>query len=162
VRTQFLSDKKLSGFFIALGVAAAVLMTPVRVYATLGQAEASVASDEAALSAHTGSTTTHIGYTVLEIVSDAVRVREYVSPTGIIFAIAWNGLIHPDLTHLLGAYAAEYEDSLQSAESEPGRRRLHVKASRVVVEKWGHMRNLQGRAYIPRLIPPGVTVHEIE
>jgi hypothetical protein len=162
VRTQFFSDKKLSGFFIALGVAAAILMTPVRVYATLGQAENSVASDEAALSAHTGSTTTHIGYTVLEIASDAVTVREYVSPTGIIFAIAWNGLIHPDLTPLLGSYATEYEDSLRSAKHEPGQRRLHVKTSEIVVETWGQMRNLQGRAYIPALIPPGVTVHEIE
>ena len=32
---------------------------------------------------------------------------------------------------------------------------------RVVVEKWGHMRNLQGRAYAPALLPPGVSSDEI-
>jgi hypothetical protein len=162
MRRQSVSNINLSVFFIALGVAAAVLIAFEPACATLGETEDSVASDEATLSTDRASTTAHIGYTVREIASDAVTVREYVSPAGVIFAIAWNGLIHPDLTPLLGAYASEYEVSLRGAEHEPGRRRLHIEASRVVVEKWGHMRNLQGRAYIPALIPTGVTVHEIK
>jgi hypothetical protein len=36
-----------------------------------------------------------------------------------------------------------------------------LKANNVVVEKWGHMRNLQGRAYAPALMPQGVSVDEI-
>jgi hypothetical protein len=154
-------SRRRSAFLIGLGLSLAVLVAADRCYATLGEAEDSVASDEEALSTNRVSTTAYIGYTVQEIVSDAVTVREYVSPGGVIFAIAWNGLIHPDLTPLLGTYAAEYEDSLRRTEHEPGRGRLHVESNRVVVEKWGHMRNLQGRAYIPALIPTGVAVHEI-
>jgi len=37
-----------------------------------------------------------------------------------------------------------------------------VRTDRVVVEKWGNMRNLQGRAYAPALIPPGVSIDEIK
>jgi len=101
------------------------------------------------------------GYTVQEIESASVAIREYISPSGIVFGIAWNGLIHPDLTQLLGSYAKEYKKALQQTPRRLGQRHLQVKTSRVVVEKWGHMRNLQGRAYAPALIPPGVSANEI-
>ena len=45
---------------------------------------------------------------------------------------------------------------------EPGRRNQKVETNRIVVEKWGHMRNLQGRAYVPALIPAGVSIDEIK
>jgi hypothetical protein len=48
------------------------------------------------------------------------------------------------------------------AHRQPGRRHVTVKTDSVVVEKWGHMRNLQGRAYAPALIPKGVNVDEIK
>jgi hypothetical protein len=89
-------------------------------------------------------------------------VREYVSTSGVVFGIAWNGLIHPNLTQLLGSYAGEYQEALLQTPRIKGSRHLQVKTSGVVVEKWGHMRNLQGRAYVPSLIPPGVRVDEIK
>jgi hypothetical protein len=104
---------------------------------------------------------THTGYTVQETETDATVVREYVAPSGLVFGIAWNGLTHPDLTKLLGSYAAPYKKALRQTPRKPGLRRHQVKSDQVVVEKWGHMRNLQGRAYAPALIPPGVSVDEI-
>ena len=102
------------------------------------------------------------GYNVHEVISASVTLREYLSPSGVVFGIAWNGLIHPDLTPLLGSYAGEYGEALRQTPRKPGRRRLQVKTNQVVVEKWGHMRNLKGRAYAPALIPPGVSVDEIK
>jgi hypothetical protein len=32
----------------------------------------------------------------------------------------------------------------------------------VVVERWGHMRDLHGRAYLPALLPDGVTVDDLQ
>jgi hypothetical protein len=163
MKRRILLKTNLSFFigFMGIAVAVAVLIATERVQATLGEGEVTVASDGQMLSSRGISITTRIGYTVHEIVSDAATVREYVSRDGWIFAIAWNGLIHPDLTQLLGAYATEYEDALQRHPPEPGQRVLHVEANNVIVEKWGQMRNLQGRAYVPALIPPGVTVDEI-
>ncbi len=130
--------------------------------AVLGESGASVSSDRRALMATRGSTIVHHGYEVQEIVSDAVTVREYISLSGIVFAIAWNGMTVPDLNTLLGTYADEYRTELQKAPRKPGRRSRQIKTERVVVEHWGHMRNLQGRAYIPALIPQGVRIDEIK
>lgn len=133
-----------------------------RVQATLGEYADSISSDEKGLSALQRSTTVLNGYTVHEIDSASTVVREYVSISGVVFGIAWQGLIHPDLSQLLGRYSAEYREALLQTQRIKGRRSLKVKTDSVVVEKWGHMRNLQGRAYVPSLVPPGVGVDEIK
>jgi hypothetical protein len=66
------------------------------------------------------------------------------------------------LSPLLGSYAGEYDDAVRHAQRKPGRRHVQIKTDRIVVEKWGHMRNLQGRAYAADLIPPGVNIDEIK
>ena len=153
---------RLYALFLSLGLSVAIFVTAQHAQATLGESADSITSDRKALSAVRRATTARNGYTVHEIDSDATVVREYVSPTGIVFGITWNGLIHPDLTQLLGTYASEYEKALRQTRRQPGRRRLQVRTNRVVVAKWGHMRNLQGRAYAPDLIPPGVSIDEIK
>jgi len=153
---------RLYAFFLSLGLSVAIFATVQQAQATLGESVDSITLDRKALSAVRRATKVRNGYTVHEIAFDSTVVREYVSPSGIVFGIAWNGLIHPDLTQLLGAYAGEYREALRQTPRQPGRRRLQVKTNRVVVEKWGHMRNLQGRAYAPDLIPPGVNIDEIK
>ena len=130
-------------------------------YATLGEGADSITKDRTALSAVKRATTTQANYTVQEVVSDSVTVREYLSSNGTVFAVAWNGLVHPDLTTLLGSYAQEYQQAKQQTPRKRGHRQSRVKSGNVVVETWGHMRNLQGRAYIPALVPAGVNLNEI-
>lgn len=155
-------NKRTYSLFLGLGLSVTVFATAYRVEATLGESSDSVKSDREALSSVRSAVTVRNGYTVHEIESDSTTVREYVSPSGVVFAIAWNGLVHPNLTQLLGPYASEYHGALQQTPRQPDRRRLRVKTDGLVVEKWGHMRNLQGRAYVPALIPPGVSIDEIE
>lgn len=153
--------KRLYTLMLFLGLAAPLISTPHPAHAALGESADSVESDRKALSAVRRATTSRAGYAVQEVVSDANTVREYVSLSGIVFAIAWNGLSHPNLTPLLGSYADEYRHALRQTPRKPGRRALKVMGDRIVVEKWGHMRNLQGRAYVPALIPSGVSLDEI-
>ncbi len=154
--------KRMSLLLSGLCLVATILEPAQRVGATLGESTASVESDRKVLSAARGASATHPGYTVQEFKSDANVVREYVSPSGVVFGIAWNGLSHPDLSPLLGSYADEYKAALRQTPHKPGRRSLRVKTNRVVVEMWGHMRNQQGRAYAPALIPSGVNIDEIK
>jgi hypothetical protein len=154
--------KRLTVLLIGLGLAAALLVSAGRVEATLGEVEDSVAADATALVAKRVTAAVRNGYTVQEIRSDSVTVREYIAPSGIVFAIAWNGLIHPDLLPLLGSYAGEYQTAARHAPRERGSRHRQVETNRVIVETWGHMRNLQGRAYVPALIPSGVSIDEIK
>ena len=148
---------------LALGLLMVCFVAAQRVQATLGGSAGSVESDRKALSAVNRGVTVRNSYTVQEIYSAANTVREYVSSSGIVFGIAWNGLVYPDITQLLGSYTGEYQKALQQTLHQKGsRRHLRVKSAGVVVERWGHMRNLQGRAYAPALIPPGVSVDEIK
>jgi Protein of unknown function (DUF2844) len=148
----------LMPFFMLVGA----VLSSSSVHATLGESADSVAADRKELSAVQRATTVHNGYTVQMIVSDATTVREYVSPSGIVFGIAWNGLVHPDVTRLLGSYSGEFTQALKRSPRKPGSRRQQVNTGRLVVEKWGHMRNLQGRAYDPNLLPPGASSDDIK
>jgi len=152
---------KIYILFAGLIFSAVLFASARRVQATLGESVDSISYDEKVLSALQRSTTNLNGYTVHEIDFASTVVREYVSTSGIVFGIAWRGLIHPDLTQLLGSYAGKYHEALLQTPRIKGSRSLRVKTGSVVVEKWGHMRNLQGRAYVPSLIPPGVSVDEI-
>jgi len=152
----------LQVLFICCGLLTAMFVRVGQSEAALGGPADSVEADSKVLAAVRHSVAAHKGYTIQEISSEVVTVREYVSSSGIVFGIAWNGLIHPDLTQLLGLYAGQYQEALKRAQRTPGQRRLKVKTSGgVVVEKWGHMRNLQGRAYLSALMPAGVSVNEI-
>lgn len=153
--------RKIYALFLGLALAAALAIgRPAQ--AVLGGSADSIAPDQKVLSAVRKATTVRAGYNVHEAVSASIALREYLSPSGVVFGIAWNGLTHPDLTPLLGSYAGEYGEALRQTPRKPGRRHLRVKTNRVVVEKWGHMRNLKGRAYAPALIPTGVSVDEIK
>ena len=154
--------RRLYSLFLGLWFLAATFATAPGVQATLGESADSIDSDRKALSAVRCATRLRNGYTVQIIESDSAVIREYVSLSGVVFGIAWNGMLHPDLTQLLGSYAGEYQEAMQKTPLKPGQRRLQVKTDRVVVQKWGHMRNLQGRAYAPALIPPGVSIDEIK
>jgi hypothetical protein len=106
--------------------------------------------------------TTHPLYTVYETKSDSNQVREYVSKSGKIFGIAWDGLSHPDLAVLLGPdYSQEYQKILAGVD----RRHLHhhhVKSKKLEVRLEGHMRAFRGAVHDPSLVPEGVKLHEIQ
>ena len=146
---------------IAAILFASALVLPRPAGAALGGSADSVEADRAALSAVRGAVTAGNGYSIHEINYGGTVVREYVSSNGTVFAVAWNGARHPDLSVLLGAYAGSYEEALRGTTHQPGARHLSLKADGVVVQKWGHVRNLQGRAYVPALMPAGVSTDEI-
>lgn len=146
---------------ILVALSAAILATAQHAQAAPGEPAGSVALGEEAIPATQGSTRAGGDYSVRETVSDLTTIREYVSASGVVFGIAWDGLTHPDLTLLLGAYAAEYHDAAQADLRMRGRRCHQVKTDRLVVEQWGHMRHLQGRAYATLLVPPGMSADEI-
>jgi Protein of unknown function (DUF2844) len=143
----------------ALALAAVCAAASAR--AALGEPASSIPADRRALGAVVRAKTVRHGYTVEEMRSGSVTLREYVSPDGLVFAIAWDGLAHPDLKPLLGSYAAEYEGAAHAAAHAPGGRRQRLSSERLVVERWGHMRDRHGRAYAPALLPAGVPLDAV-
>ena len=157
-----IAHRKRRVLFLGLALSLVLVLTAQRAQAALGETRDSVESDREKLTAVRGVVTDHRDYTVHEIKTASTALREYVTPAGVVFAIAWNGLVHPDLTELLGSYAEEYREALRKSPRKHGRRHLRVKSDRVVVEKWGHIRDLKGRAYAPDLIPAGVSIDAIK
>jgi hypothetical protein len=156
-----MNPTSIKALFFGCYVATFTLAVP-QARATLGESADTVQPERKDSSAVRHTTLSRNGYTVREVASGANVLREYISPSGVVFAIAWNGVSHPDLTSQLGTYAGEYQKALRKTTGQKGKRHMQVKAERVIVEKWGHMRNMQGRAYIPALLPSGVRIDEIK
>jgi hypothetical protein len=132
--------------------------------ATLGGDAASIDVDRAAIGAvkRASSPGAKKAYTVVDLESGSHVLREFLTPDGIVFAVSWRGLVHANLSKILGKYYADFDSAMRARRRMRGSRHLSVRGNQVVVESWGHQRKLQGRAYVPSLLPAGVGVDEIQ
>jgi hypothetical protein len=125
----------------------------------LGGSSDTVQTDEAQMRA-ARRLASHTGHDVHELVlGSGTVVREFVGPTGVVFAVTWQGPIKPDLNQLLGAYFPRLVAAGQSPHGD--HRSLSLQAADLVIESGGRMRGFAGRAYLPALVPAGVDVGEI-
>lgn len=102
-------------------------------------------------------------YTVYEIrISSWAIIREFVSPAGIVFGVAWEGQFVPDLKQFLGSYFQEYSAAARGERSSYiGRRPLRIRKPNLVFESGGHLGSYYGRAYDPQNVPDTVKEEEI-
>jgi hypothetical protein len=135
--------------------------------ASLGGNVGSVESDRAQMNASL-QVTQHGSYAVHEMqVPGGTVVDEYVAPDGQVFAVSWHGQFPPPMQQILGTYFQQYSAALQaqSSQAQPkmyGHRPLNIQQQGLVVQTSGHMRAYSGRAYIPDLLPQGMTVNQIQ
>ena len=94
-------------------------------------------------------------YTVHEIKVEAgTIVREYVSTTGKVFGVVWQGPFVPDMSQLLGTYFEQYSKEAEIQRRKGvGRRPLSIQQPGLVVQTGGHVRSYFGRAYFLRCCP---------
>lgn len=130
-------------------------------FAALGAPSATVEQDREKLNA-AHRTEPRAGYTVHILEGPGTTVRQYASPAGIIFGLAWNhqtGLL--DLQGLFGPYYAEYAQAL--ADQSPPHRRAHrMTTDHLVIERGGRMGAVWGRAWVLPLLPPGISEDHIQ
>ena len=89
----------------------------------------------------------------------ATTVREFVSPSGKVFGVAWRGPQMPDLRLLLGE---SYDAYLSAMVNRRVKGPVLIELPGLVVRSSGHMRNFSGQAYVPALVPQGVAAEEIK
>ena len=139
---------------IRWGVVLALLVGVTPLWAALGEPEQSVQQDRERVAGQS-KRTEHQFYTVHEISATGGRViREYVTPSGTVFGVVWEGPTMPDLSSLLGSYFTAFEQAAASSRRRHGPLNIHVGA--LVVESGGRMRAFRGRAYVTDLIPANV------
>ncbi len=135
------------------------LALPAHAFASLGGTISSVEADRVQTQSALVRIQRTAAYSIHEILSPTgTTIREYSGADGIVFGVAWDGEWTPDLRQLFGAYFDRYQQAVQAA------RRLHTTRSRVaiddhglVVHAFGHARSTSGAAYVPALMPAGVT-----
>lgn len=132
-------------------------------HASLGGDVASVHNDQAKLQG-TLQTTSRSSYDVHEIQgTSGVVVREYVSRSGAVFGVAWQGRTHPDLRQVLGASYDQYIRAVQAQRVQRhGHGPLLIQTPTLVVQTGGHMGALSGRAFIPQTLPAGIRPEDIQ
>ena len=146
----------------ALCVVIAILALPASVSATLGRDASSVDADRVRMQGALLRIARDDAYTVHEMQSSSgTAVREYVSSTGTVFAVAWQGPWLPDLRQLLGPYFDDYQRALQAPGKRKARGPLTIELPDLTVQITGHPRAFAGRAFVPRLMPLRVQAEAI-
>ena len=140
-------------FEMAVAFTLIVIIDLPRTWAILGEPASSVETDRVALAGQLSMIPTQL-YTIQEITTSELVLREYVS----------RGRRPPNLVSLLGAYFQEYQEAAAAAAANGPRMRgmTRIQGARVVVETGGHPGDIRGRAYVPSLLPSGVTKEMIQ
>lgn len=131
-------------------------------FAALGGDESSIHADQAHMKASI-KTTAGAAYTMHEIKTPAGNiVREFVSGDGRVFAVAWRGPSMPPMQQILGSYFQQFSAGAQAHHAaHVGRRPLNIQQPGLVVQSNGHPRGYFGRAYVPGMLPAGISADEI-
>jgi hypothetical protein len=158
-RTREEVDVPKAARWVGYALAVALAAWAPRTRAVLGENETSIGRDRVALAMERQPARAHAAMTVHELRKATQTVREFVDRSGTVFAVAWSGIAPPDLPRLLGAYHQEYRAAAAKRAARGPRR---VESAHVVVETWGHGRALQGRAWIPSLVPAGANLDDVQ
>lgn len=138
------------------------IFLPAPVFAALGGDANSVSSDQAHMRAQLRASPSN-GYSIQTLQTESgISVREYVSSAGKVFAVAWNGPHMPDLTQLLGNYFPAFRAAMSERRERGIRGPVSLRQDDLVVESNGRLRAYYGRAYVPSLLPPQVSIAEIQ
>ena len=145
----------------ALLVTAVAIALPRSALAALGGDVSSVQADQAhmkaALQIQTGQ-----AYTVHELHEESgTVVKEFISPSGKVFAVSWSGPFIPDLRQLFGEYFDQYSQAARTRVRRPGRAPLMIQQNGLVVQSGGHMRAFFGKAYLVDQLPETVRAEMI-
>jgi hypothetical protein len=143
------------------GILLILILGAAPAWAVLGQPESTVSADGQFLRGQIRDEV-HPGYR-LHLITDpgGTVVREYVSPAGMVFGISWQGPFVPNMQQLLGTYFTHLQ---QFAQAQTGRHGgpLIIQKDSFVFTSGGHMRSYRGRAYVPNLLPPGVSPEVVQ
>jgi len=148
---------------VVMAAALVAVATAAPAWGSLGGDAASVQADQIHLQG-TRTLKAAGSYTVHEIqAASGTVVREFVSAEGKVFAIAWHGPWMPDMRQLLGSYFDQYAQANQAQRGARMRRGpILINQPGLVVQIGGHQRAFAGRAYVPEMLPSGVSAENIQ
>jgi hypothetical protein len=146
-----------------MGIVLLMLALPIPALAALGGDVTSVQKDQAQMKGAVKTTETPAYTTHVITAPGKIVVKEYVSLTGKVFAITWQGEVIPSMQQLLGTYFDQFAQAAKAQrESHLGHRPVSIQQADFVFQNGGHMRSYVGRAYVPAMVPQGVNVDALQ
>lgn len=138
-----------------------VVLGSVPAWATLGQYEGSVSVDQQNLRSQ-DRVQSYQTYKVHQLTTaNGTVVREFISPNGMVFGVAWQAPFMPDVKQLLGSYVNSLQNATPADTRVHDRRAMVVKTSDFIYVSGGHMRFYRGHAFVPSLVPSNVSVEVV-
>ncbi|MEO5971459.1 MAG: DUF2844 domain-containing protein [Bdellovibrionia bacterium] len=151
-------DSLRKSFVLVTGIS--IFITSLS-FASLGQRENSIKRDGLEIHARISERFSQSLYQVYTLTSDMNEVRQYLDNQGIVFAVTWRGINHPDLSKLLGEFFRGYaaaDAEVSGSRDQPIKR---INTEEIVVEKGGHMGAVRGKAYLSKSVPAGVEIDSL-
>lgn len=148
--------------FVKIMLAASAFL-PLASYAALGGAPGAGSAPRSLLqsAASASSSPSAAAYTVRESRdADGVRIREYVLPSNVVFAVTWQGPVRPDMVALLGSYFPNAVSA--GAGRARGTGPLIERNCDFQIESAGRAGNFFGKAVLPRLVPANVRADDLQ
>ena len=144
-----------------LSVLLILVLAQIPAWAVLGQTEASVTTDQQRMKTE-DRVQTFASYRVHQLTTtNGPTVREYVSPQGVVFGVAWQGRFMPNVNQLLGTYVENLQTATADQTRIQRRRGITVKTSDFVYSNFCHLQNCTGRAYVPGFVPSNVSAEVV-
>lgn len=145
------------GLFLFLGTSTPAL-------AVLGDNDASIEKDAKSFGV-TRTIATHPQFNVHEIAPQKLTLHEFSASDGNVFAVAWKGKTHPDLSTLLGSNLSEFQQAISQARGSGRNRRrggmISIDSQNLHIELGGHMMSAFGRVWLKNQMPSGVNSNDI-
>ncbi len=144
-----------------LSVLLILVLAQIPAWAVLGQTEASVTTDQQRMKTE-DRVQTFASYKVHQLTTtNGPTVREYVSPQGVVFGVAWQGRFMPNVNQLLGTYVENLQTATADQTHIQRRRGITVKTGDFVYSNFCHLQNCTGRAYVPAFVPSSVSAEVV-
>ncbi len=146
-------------FLFALGV----FVPHTTAFARLGETSSLSIKSSGYKKKFVAETSSSDKYTMTTVSENGLTVSEYLTNSGVVFAVKWQGEYQPDLQDIFGKYYSEYESEKEKNKNKSRGSRSHaVNTENLVVNISGHMRSMRGFAYAPSLIPRGVDIEQLK
>jgi hypothetical protein len=149
---------------VQAALAAGLVIASTAACATLGEKVATVEADRVRLQGErrvVQGATAHVETHVIAL-ADGSRIKEFVAPDGIVFAVSWSTRLKPRLESLLGAHAPRYAAAARQSLATPGiRRNVMLASDDLVVQASAHLNAHVGLAYLRSRVPEGVRIDDL-
>lgn len=129
-----------------------------RIFTVSGQSKAQVSN----LKITQKNSSVGTPYSVQESEEGGIKMKQFVSSDGVVFAVAWKGIAPPDFNDILGKYYSDYSAETQSVLRPRNRKKLNVKSQDFVFRNSSLGGSFRGLAYVPSLLPAGLAVEDLQ